>query len=274
LSEPEQTSEAVVAADLGLLDQNPYQPRQGWSEEELAELTESVRVHGILQPLAARRRGDRYELIAGSRRLEAARRLGLATVPVVVRQVTDREMLELALVENLQREDMNPADAAEAYQRLMREFSLTQEQVAERVGKSRSAVANAVRLLSLPAPVLDSLRKGGIDAGHAKALRAIEGEKLVLRAWRLVTRRGLSVRQTEELASRLTGRSVPRGTSAPTPPQLDPNLRELEDQLTRRLSARVRLRPSATGGGVIEISYADSQDLDRLYWDLLEEGYG
>jgi ParB family transcriptional regulator, chromosome partitioning protein len=273
LSEPEQPSEAVVAADLGLLDQNPFQPRQGWSEDELAELTESVRVHGILQPLAARRRGDRYELIAGSRRMEAARRLGLATVPVVVRQVTDREMLELALVENLQREDMNPADAAEAYQRLMREFSLTQEQVAERVGKSRSAVANAVRLLSLPPAVLDSLRKGEIDSGHAKALRAIEDPKTVVRAWRVVVRGGLSVRQTERLAGKLTGRDVPRGTPATgSAPSLDPNLQELQEQLTRRLSTRVRLHPSKTKGGSIEIEYSDDEDLDRLYWELLRQG--
>ncbi len=143
LEEPNQVPVATVGVEL--IDQNPFQPRQGWNEEELAELTESVKTHGILQPLVARPRGDRYELVAGSRRLEAARRLSMAAVPLIVRQVTDREMLELALVENLQREDMNPADAAEAYQRLIKEFSLTQEQVAERVGKSRSSVANAVR---------------------------------------------------------------------------------------------------------------------------------
>jgi len=250
---------------------NPFQPRKQWSEAELAELVESVKAHGILQPLVARRRGGALELVAGERRLTAARQAGLTRVPVVLRDATDREMLELALVENLQRESISAADEAEAYRRLMDEFHLTQVQVSERVGKSRSAIANAVRLLTLPPAVFESLRKGDIDAGHGRALLGISDGKLLLRTWQQVVRRKLSVRQTEALAAKLSRPNVSRETSRPgaTGTALDPNLLDVQEQLTRRLSAKVRLRPAKGKGGAIEIEYADAEDLDRLYWQLL-----
>lgn len=248
---------------------NPFQPRKRWREEEMGELVESVRAHGILQPLVARKRGARYELIAGERRLTAARRAGLETVPVATREATDREMLELALVENLQREDINAAEAAEAYRRLTDEFEMTQEEVAQRVGKSRTTVAHTVRLLGLPEEVLESLRKGEIEAGHGKALLGIGHEPLLVRVWRRVVRRGLSVRQTEEVVARVLGQSVPRGTSPSKRGGMwDPNLGDLEVRLMERLSTRVVVKPAERGGS-IEIRYADGEELDRIFWLIL-----
>ena len=260
---PEETIQEVAVERLS---PSPFQPRRKAQEEGLAELVESVKTHGILQPLVARRKAGQLELIAGERRLEAAKRAGLKQVPVVLREATDREMLELALVENLQREDISPMDAAEAYRRLMQEFELTQEQVAERVGKSRSAVANSLRLLSLPEQIRESLRSGMIDEGHGKVLAGIPQEKLVVRLWRRVVRRGLSVRATEEAAAKLMGRIVPRGTMAAA---LDPNLQDVQDRMGRALSAKVRLKPKGKGGR-IEIQYADDEDLDRIFSKIVE----
>jgi ParB family chromosome partitioning protein len=271
----EQREEIVQEIAVELLTPNPFQPRKEFGEGVLTDLAESVREHGILQPLVARRRGERVELIAGERRLEAARRAGLQRVPVILREATDREMLELALVENIQREDINPADEAEAYHRLTSEFGLTQEQVAERVGKSRPTVANSLRLLSLPRPVLESLRRREISSGHAKALLGVGMPEVLLQAWKRVVRRQLSVRQTEALVAKIAARDVPRGTPrTQTHPEatLDPNLRDLQERLTARLSARVRVRPAPSGGGCIEIDYVDEEDLDRIFWALQAPG--
>ncbi len=265
LTEPHEWIQEVPVEQV---QPSPFQPRTQVNEEALLELVESVRTHGILQPLVVRRVGNEYQLIAGERRLRAAKQAGLERVPVVVREASEREMLELALVENLQREDINPMEAAEAYRRLMSEFELTQEQVAERVGKSRSSVANLLRLLNLPEPIRLSLRQGQIDEGHGKVLAGLPSERLALRLWRRVVRRGLSVRETEAAAAKLTGRDVPRGTSRGERP-LDPNLRELQDRLTQRLGSKTRLRPQANGGGVIEIQYSDEEDLDRIFWAIM-----
>jgi ParB family chromosome partitioning protein len=264
--EPESRLEEVP---VGQVLPNPFQPRKQWREAELAELVESVRAHGILQPLVARKRGRQYELIAGERRLMAARQAGLATVPMAVREATDREMLELALVENLQRESISAAEAAEAYARLINEFEMTQEEVAQRVGKSRATVSNTVRLLMLPPQVLASLRQGEIEAGHGKALLAISAPGLLVRVWRRVVRKGLSVRQTEELVTKLLGRDVPRGTSPIKRMfRLDPNLENLEYRLAIHLSTRVQLKPGETGG-TIEVRYADDEELDRIFWRIV-----
>lgn len=264
LAGPEETIQQVPVEQLS---PSPFQPRRQAGGEALADLVTSVETHGILQPLVARRVGSELQLIAGERRLEAAKRAGLARVPVVVREATDREMLELALVENLQREDINPIEAAEAYQRLMSEFGLTQEQVADRVGKSRPSIANAVRLLNLPMAIRDSVRQGEIDEGHGKVLAGMGDERLALRLWRRVVRRGMSVRDTEAAAAKLTGRDVPRGTVS-RGTTLDPNLLELQERLTKKLGAKVRLRKRGRGG-VVEIPFGDDEDLDRVFWEIV-----
>ena len=265
-----EAEELVREVAVERLSASPYQPRMSLSEEGLAELVESVKTHGILQPLVARRVGTEYQVIAGERRLRAARAAGLERVPVIVRDANDREMLELALVENLQREDINPLEAAGAYARLINEFGLTQEQAAARVGKSRSAVANSLRLLSLPEPVQESLRRGEIEEGHGKVLSGLENPRLVLRLWRRVVQRNLSVKATAQAAAKLAGRNVPRGTMLGRPKSraLDPNLQDLQEQLTRKLSARVRLRQRGQGG-VVEIEYADGEELDRIFWEIV-----
>ena len=220
----EQRRETIEEVPVESIVPSRFQPRQEVAGESLAELVESIKTHGILQPLVVRRRGHDMELIAGERRLHAAREAGLARVPVVVREASDQEMLELALVENLQREDINPLEAARAYWRLMNEFGLTQEQAAQRVGKSRPAVANSLRLLSLPEPVQESLRRGEIEEGHGKVLAGLEDARLALRLWRRVVKRSLSVKATAEAAAKLTGRNVPRGTilGGPKSQALDP----------------------------------------------------
>jgi ParB family chromosome partitioning protein len=182
---------AIEEVPVDQVAPNRFQPRKQAQEEGLAELVDSIRTHGILQPLVVRRMGSGLELIAGERRLEAAKRAGLQRVPVVVRQASDREMVELALVENLQREDINPMDAAEAYARLVKEFGLTQEQVAERVGKSRPAVANTIRLLSLPSMMQEGIRQGKLEEGHGKILAGVADDRVRLRLFRRIVRRGI-----------------------------------------------------------------------------------
>ena len=208
-----------------------------------------------------------YQLIAGERRLEAARLAGLAEVPVFVRDCSDREQLELALVENLQREDLNPIESALAYKRLMEEFELSQEQVAEQVGKSRPAVANTMRLLNLPSIIQQSLMEGKISEGHGRALLGIESDERLLELWRQVQEHNLSVRETEALVARLSSAPVSRETKRAR--ILDPNLVDLLARLELALGTRVRLRPRARGG-TVEIQYYSEEDLTRICDHLLE----
>ncbi|OPZ86399.1 MAG: Chromosome-partitioning protein Spo0J [bacterium ADurb.Bin429] len=245
---------------------NPYQPRRVFAPEALEELAESIRQHGILQPLTVRPREGGYELIAGERRLQAARRAGLAEVPVMVRECDDREMLELALVENLQREDLNPMEAARSYQQLLDEFGMTQADVAARVGKSRPTVANTLRLLALPAPIQSGLEAGAISEGHARALLAAPTPERQLALFRETVSRGLSVRAVEALAAAApTAMPAPRKKTTP-PAGMDANLLAAQETLQRALGVKVRFRPGATGEkGVIEIEYYTTDDLERIY---------
>lgn len=266
LSEREETIQEVPITELA---PSPYQPRAKVDERRLSELAESIKAHGILQPLILRRSGRGYQVIAGERRLRAAMLAGLARVPAVVREAKDHEMLELALVENLQREDINPMEAAEAYRRLMDEFGLTQEQVAGRVGKSRSAVANTLRMLRLPGSVQESLRDGRLEEGHGKILASFDDHRVVLTLWRRIIKRGLSVKQTSDMAAKLLPGNVPRGTILGKPKTYDrlgPNMQALEGKLRERLGCRVVLKIASQrrGGGVIEIHFADLEDLQQV----------
>src|SRR3984957_9274287 len=207
-------SDGLFHVDIDLIDPSPYQPRTRFREDALEELARSIISSGIVQPLVVRRINNRYQLIAGQRRWRAAQRAAIQRVPVVVRDVPEEMALEKTLVENLQREDLNPIEQARAFQRLTEEFSLTQEQVAERTGKDRATIANAVRLLRLEEPILDMLEEGQLSAGHARALLAIVEPKDRLDLARRIAREGMTVRQVERLASRS---SKPK-TDPPTPP--------------------------------------------------------
>ena len=247
---------------LSHLTANPFQPRQAMDPQELSGLVDSIRRHGVLQPIVVRPSAGGFEVVAGERRWRAAEAAGLSTIPVVVRTLTDQEALELALVENLQREDLNPMERARAYRRLIHDFGLTQEQIAERVGKSQPSVANALRLLNLPAQIQVSLEVGRITEGHARALLAVGNEIAMLKLWERVERRGLSVRETEQLARGSISREIRRHPRAQ-----DPQLRTVQQDLSRRYGTKVSVDGSRTRGHVA-FEYYSEEDLQRLL-DLL-----
>ena len=251
--------------DIDLIDPSPYQPRTRFREESLEELARSIRSSGIIQPLVVRPLGSRYQLIAGERRWRAAQRAGLQRVPAVVREVPEELALEITLVENIQREDLNPIEQASAFDRLMAEFGLTQEDVAERTGKDRSSVANAVRLLKLERPILDFIEEGKLSAGHGRALLAIPEAKLRLRVARRAARGGLTVRQIERLATRRL-----RSSAAQPSVLRDPNMRAALEELQRHLGTRVMLRPRVGNRpGRLVIEYYDEAQLTGIYERLM-----
>ncbi|MFH2063767.1 MAG: ParB/RepB/Spo0J family partition protein [Pseudomonadota bacterium] len=244
--------------DIDVIRPNPYQPRRKFAEEELAALSSSIKEQGILQPLLVRRNSNGYELIAGERRLRASKMAGLSQVPVVVREITDTELLEASIVENIQREDLNPMEEAEAYQRLMDEFKMTQQQVAERVSKSRSAVANFLRLCQLPRPIKESLMENVLSMGHARALLGMENAALQTKVWQTVISKGLSVRQTEALVKKLKSR--PREKS---PKPNESYFQTVAEDLSRRFGTKVNIKKNGEKGKV-EIEFYSNNDLDRL----------
>ncbi|MDR7587081.1 MAG: ParB/RepB/Spo0J family partition protein [Armatimonadota bacterium] len=248
---------------LSRLSPGAFQPRQEIDPQELAELAESVRRHGVLQPIVVRPVGDRFEVVAGERRWRAAEAAGLQTIPAVIREMDDRQAVEVALVENLQRQDLSPLERARAYRRLVEEFGLTQEQVAERVGKSQPAVANTLRLLQLPAPVQASLEAGRISEGHARAILGAGSAQRMLAVWEKVERRGLSVRETEALVRS----SISREMRPRHPARSDPHLRAVEQDLSRRYGTDVRV-VGGTRRGKLVFAYRSEDDLQRLL-DLL-----
>ena len=255
---------AVLQVSLEKIRAGSLQPRKSFPPEALAELVASIKEKGVLQPVLVRPAGDGYELVAGERRFRAAESAGLARIPVLVRKLSDREALEVAIIENVQRSDLNAIELAEGYSRLLRDFSLSQEQVAERVGKDRATVANTIRLLRLPAPVRQALVDGSLSAGHARALLAAPPEH-VLSIFETVLRRGLSVRETERICKGEIRRKPSRKTA-----QANIHMKALEEELTRRGGTRVRLRGSAKKGR-IEVYYFSAEELDRLHEILFKE---
>jgi ParB family chromosome partitioning protein len=237
----------------------------------MQEMVESVRAHGVIQPLAVRKIDGGYELIAGERRLTAARAAGLSRVPVVVRECSDQEMLELALVENIQREDINAIDRAKAYCRLKEEFSLDQEAISAAVGKSRTSVANTLRLLSLPGPVQDLISEGKLSEGHGRALIALGSQSAIQQAANYVTTKGLSVRETEALVRRLSNRS--QAVAIKSGETKDPNLADLESRLALTLGTKIKIHPGVTekSRGYLQIEFYGLEDLNRLTSQLLGE---
>lgn len=260
---PPMAAERLSDIPLVLLTANPFQPRQQTDAQELAALTDSIRKHGVLQPIIVRPIRDRYEVVAGERRWHAAEAAGFQAIPAVVRQMTDQEALELALVENLQRADLNPLERARAYKRLIDEFHLTQDQIAERVGKSQPSVANALRLLHLPSNIQVSLEAGRISEGHARALLGVADLARMTRIWKRVERRGMSVRETEALCK---PSSISREIISKIPAQ-DPQIRSVEADLSRRYGTKVGVT-GTKNRGVLSFAFYSEEDLQRLL-DLL-----
>jgi ParB family chromosome partitioning protein len=260
-----ESAAGVQQLAVGDIGPNPHQPRSRFDEEALRELAASIRATGVLQPVLVRRNGDDYQLVAGERRLRAAQMAGLAHIPAVVRDVTDAEMMELALVENIQREDLNPIEEARAYQTLSEKLGLTHDQISERVGKQRSSITNSLRLLGLPVEVQDMVSRGTLSAGHARALLALDVAGDQLAAARYVNAKGFSVRRTESFLRR----KLRREHSRPRAPKLE-GLAEWQSRLQQRFSTRVTIVPGRKGGRV-EFEYYGQEDLERLLeaWGLL-----
>jgi ParB family chromosome partitioning protein len=261
---PEDTHERVRRVPLNSIVPCPFQPRKDFAPDALRELADSIKEQGIVQPLIVRERNGHLELIAGERRWRAAQLVGLAEVPVILRQADDRAVLELALIENLQRENLNPIEEAQGYSQLIEQFQLTQEDVAAKVGKSRAVVANALRLLKLPPDIQGWLRDGRLSVGHAKVLLGLAGEKLQHLAANRVLRDGLNVRQTEALVAHLQERaaaSIPAASLAPK--ARDAHVASLENKLRERLGTKVRLRYSA-GKGALEVNFFSDAELERI----------
>ncbi len=255
-------SHTVAMIPLSQIEVNPFQPRKEFDEEALQELANSIKVHGLIQPLTVRRLSeDSYQLISGERRLRAARLAGLEEVPAYIRLANDQEMLEMALVENIQREDLNAIEVAITFQRLIDECQLTHEALSERVGKKRSTVTNFLRLLRLPPEIQKAVKERHISMGHARALAGIENLALQLVVFRQVIEQGLSVRATEMLIRKY---NTPAATPKKTSSDLPDIYRRVQDQLSKSLGAKVQLKRTKQGKGQIVIPFANDEDLNRL----------
>ncbi|HZW03681.1 MAG TPA: ParB/RepB/Spo0J family partition protein [Anaerolineaceae bacterium] len=265
---PTPTGEEILQIALDRIEPNPQQPRSEMNEEDLQELAESIREHGILQPLVVSPvdRTGRFILIAGERRLRAARLAGLSTVPAIARPATEQQRLELALIENVQRSDLSPLETAEAYRRLADEFSLSHEEIATRVGKSRVAVSNTMRLLKLAPAARQALAAGRISEGHARALLGLNAHQAQLAALQTVLDRDLTVRQTEELVRLLQGE---RPNRAPRP-EPAPEVRDLEERLRAQLGTRVNLQQGSKGGRLV-IHYYSDEELESIVQHIMRE---
>lgn len=265
---PEFSRTSTLEVDIDQLTPNHYQPRQQIDDEGLDALARSIKSSGVIQPLIVRKHDGRYQIIAGERRWRAAQKAGLRRVPIIVKDVaaeSEEKLLQIALVENLQREDLNPIEEAHAYRRLVDEFHLTQDAVAEIVGKDRSSVANALRLLKLPIDVRAEVTSGGLTMGHARALLALASESAQRQLAREILARNLSVRETEALVRKQT---EPRPATPSPEPVKDVHTRAAEEKLRLALGARVRINRKGSGG-TIEIEFASEEELNRLYEQLV-----
>jgi ParB family transcriptional regulator, chromosome partitioning protein len=257
--------------DIDRLDPADAQPRNVFKEHKLEELAESIRHNGIIQPLVVRRKGDRFEIIAGERRWRAAQKAGLHKVPCVVKDVSSENVLELSLIENIQREELNPIEEAHAFKKLLEMRDLTQEEVARRVGKERSSITNALRLLKLPAEVQKLVEEEKLSMGHARALLSIDIPQRQIALAKQITSRELSVRETEELVKRSHHRTSHANESKrqPTLGADNANMLAAESKLSKRLGAPVKIRSGKTGG-IIEIRFSSSQDLSRVFDAIMQ----
>ena len=258
------SAEAVREIPLELLDPNPYQTRTHLDEAALEELAASIRASGVLQPIVVRYiDGGRYQLIAGQRRWAASQRAGRATIPALVRQVSNEQAMQMTIIENLQREDLNPMEQARAFERLANEFGLTQEQMAERTGKNRASISNFLRLLRLPEYVQSLISSGELSAGHGKALMMLPTEDLIVKMAERICKQALSVHQTEEAVHQWITPAAP-AEPAPQKSQPDPNVRDIERLLAQILGVRVRIKPRTDTSGSMVFDYASLEQFDGI----------
>lgn len=248
----------IIEVDVNQIVANPHQPRTQFDDEKLESLAQSIKMHGIIQPLiVSKKNGNQYELVAGERRFQAAKRVGFKKVPVIVREADELQKLELAIVENVQRHDLNPIEEGKAYQKLMEEFQMSQEEVALKMGKSRSFVANKIRLLSLPIEIQNGLIGGRITEGHAKAILSIPNSEKQRALYEMILKSNLTVRQIEEKTQEVSVRSHSRKVS------VDPQVKELESILVEMLGTKVKISKSGEGGKIV-IEYYSKEDLESL----------
>ncbi len=257
LDDKERKALGISEIELDKIIPNEYQPRKVFDDEKLKELAASIKEQGVIQPIIVHRSGSGYQLIAGERRWRASRIAGLKTIPALIKEATKRELLEMALIENIQREDLNPLEAAEAYKRLQDEFKLTQDDLAKRVGKERSTVTNFLRLLNLPKEVKHELAIGSLSMGHAKALLSLERVRDQIQASVMIVKKGLSVREAEALTTRL--KNPPKEKKA----RLGHELKAVEEKLKKALGTKVSIASKSKGGRIV-IEYYSNEELDRI----------
>jgi len=257
LDDKEKKALGIMEIELDRIAPNEYQPRKVFDDEKLKELAASIKEQGVIQPIIVHKAGSGYQLIAGERRWRASRLAGFKTIPALVKEATKRELLEMALIENIQREDLNALEAAEAYKRLQDEFKLTQEDLARRVGKERSTVTNFLRILHLPKEIKQDLASGAISMGHAKALLSLERSRDQIQAAALIVKKGLSVREAESLASRL--KNPPKERKI----RQSQELKSLEEKLKKKLGTKVSISSRSKGGRIV-IEYYSVEELDRI----------
>jgi ParB family chromosome partitioning protein len=257
LDDKEKKALGIIEIELDKIVPNEYQPRKVFNDEKLGELAASIKEQGVIQPVIVHRAGSGYQLIVGERRWRASRLAGLKTIPALVKEATKRELLEMALIENIQREDLNPLEAAEAYKRLQDEFKLTQEDLAKRVGKERSTVTNFLRLLGLPKEIKQELATGALTMGHAKALLSLERVRDQMQAALMIVKKGLSVREAEALASRL--KNPPKEKKA----RLSHELKSIEEKLRKALGTKVIITTKSKGGRIV-VEYYSAEELERI----------
>jgi ParB family chromosome partitioning protein len=260
----------IVNIDINAVVPNPRQPRTHFSKESLHELSESIKAQGVIEPILTRMRNGKYELVAGERRLRAAKLAGMSAIPAIVKDFTDEQSLELSLIENLMREDLNAMDEAEGYARLNSEFGMTQENIAKRIGKDRSTIANIMRLNSLPKQIKDSLRKGEINTGHARPLLAIEDAERQIAVWRQIVRDSLNVRDVEILVTGKEEKPKTKKAGRKRPLTQNTELNALVEKLTEHLATKVKIFGSPERGK-IEIEYYSQEDLERIL-ELITSG--
>jgi ParB family chromosome partitioning protein len=257
--------------DIDLIRPNPDQPRTRFAEKALDELAQSISANGIVQPIVVRQRDGKYEIVAGERRWRAAQRAGLRKIPAVVKEVSDDKLLELALIENIQRQELNPIEEALAYRRLIDTLGLTQEMVSERVGKERSLIATSLRLLKLPDDIQRLIEEGKLSAGHGRALLMSDDPDTQRRVSRAIIDKGMSVREAERVVKRAGNTAQSTEKKQVTPPK-DPNVAAAETKLRRRLGTNVNIVPNNSGkGGKVEIEYYNDEDLNRIYQAIILE---